>query len=451
MASVPARPAPPVVVRTETAPPQEVSVESEGRYFPETLGLEIGGEEGADYEIPLPGEDSRSRDGPVTVVKPKTNFLPKRLKKGEMAGGPPANQAVPTSPPKAIPVQLADGGATKESKSPALHLQPAPMASASGTLDDSFDTSHDTSGRFRDVLEAVIDDATIVGVLRVTDGKAEGQLFPLVKAENNVGRGVDNDVVLLDLGVSRRHVTIVRHKDGFRMVDTGSGNGSYVNGEAVSEAELYDGDFIRLGGTELEYRTQGAPRVSPGQKGVSTRFRPRRYLPPLLAFSAAFLTMMLLDWFTPTPLEKLAERGAAEWIVRADDGTDARRLGDAQQALAVSRSFGSHDDQDRVAARIEHETKNARVFADLESAIADHAPIETLDEHLSAIHEESVYRGVAGQRVRAAKKASLDRILDHAERDLAKGRSEAARLKVESVLRYDAAHIRARTLLSGLN
>ena len=62
-----------------------------------------------------------------------------------------------------------------------------------------------------------------------------------------VGRDPACDVVIDDKSVSRRHAALERRGSGFVVVDQGSANGSFVNGEQVSEAALYDGQELRLG------------------------------------------------------------------------------------------------------------------------------------------------------------------------------------------------------------
>jgi pSer/pThr/pTyr-binding forkhead associated (FHA) protein len=66
-----------------------------------------------------------------------------------------------------------------------------------------------------------------------------------------LGRGVDADVVVDDAGVSRKHAEI--HTDGRQVwvVDLGSTNGTFVDGERVQTGELRDGSRITLGRTRI--------------------------------------------------------------------------------------------------------------------------------------------------------------------------------------------------------
>ncbi|MGJ3237320.1 MAG: FHA domain-containing protein [Anaerolineae bacterium] len=54
----------------------------------------------------------------------------------------------------------------------------------------------------------------------------------------------------LEKGVSRRHAKIVRNAGALHIVDNGSANGTYLNGQRLVEEQprvLRDGDDIRLG------------------------------------------------------------------------------------------------------------------------------------------------------------------------------------------------------------
>jgi hypothetical protein len=64
------------------------------------------------------------------------------------------------------------------------------------------------------------------------------------------GRGLDNDVVLDSLSVSREHARLTR-TDGLAIEDLGSRNGTFVNGVRVQRARVAPGDRIRLGATEV--------------------------------------------------------------------------------------------------------------------------------------------------------------------------------------------------------
>jgi hypothetical protein len=69
-----------------------------------------------------------------------------------------------------------------------------------------------------------------------------------------IGRQADNDLVVVDPGVSRHHAEVINENGTCTLHDLGSTNGTYVNGSVVTEHALRDGDRISLGSTVVEFR-----------------------------------------------------------------------------------------------------------------------------------------------------------------------------------------------------
>ena len=74
---------------------------------------------------------------------------------------------------------------------------------------------------------------------------------PVSGGKMRVGRSLDNDVVLADDKVSRHHGQIGVRMGMLVYTDLGSTNGSYLNGNAVTEIALGPGDVLQLGGSTL--------------------------------------------------------------------------------------------------------------------------------------------------------------------------------------------------------
>jgi pSer/pThr/pTyr-binding forkhead associated (FHA) protein len=71
-----------------------------------------------------------------------------------------------------------------------------------------------------------------------------------------IGRDSDNDICLNEMTVHRYHAAVHRTDDAdFVITDLSSegGNGVKVNGRAVSEVRLEDGDMIELGLARLKF------------------------------------------------------------------------------------------------------------------------------------------------------------------------------------------------------
>lgn len=87
-------------------------------------------------------------------------------------------------------------------------------------------------------------------LLVVERGPVPTTKVPLTGEQLTVGRSAGNDLVLADPEVSRRHIRVLRRADGYAVEDTGSTNGTFVNGQRISHLTLLqDGDAIELGDT----------------------------------------------------------------------------------------------------------------------------------------------------------------------------------------------------------
>lgn len=90
-------------------------------------------------------------------------------------------------------------------------------------------------------------------------------VYPLKVGLNTMGRSADNDVIVEDLYVSRRHCGIVRHHDDRCVIqDTASKNGTFVNGSKIGQpTTLRPGDRIRICNREYVYQDRTAAPQGP--------------------------------------------------------------------------------------------------------------------------------------------------------------------------------------------
>jgi hypothetical protein len=70
-----------------------------------------------------------------------------------------------------------------------------------------------------------------------------------------IGRDQQNDVVLDDTRVSRKHAEIRLRLGRYTLYDLQSTNGTYVNGRRVAEVVLNDGDRISVAGLDLIFHS----------------------------------------------------------------------------------------------------------------------------------------------------------------------------------------------------
>lgn len=72
------------------------------------------------------------------------------------------------------------------------------------------------------------------------------QVIPLNQVVTSIGRRLDNDVVIQDQNVSRRHAEIRYENGHFAIYDLNSTGGTYVNNKRVDRAPLKMGDVVVL-------------------------------------------------------------------------------------------------------------------------------------------------------------------------------------------------------------
>lgn len=88
-------------------------------------------------------------------------------------------------------------------------------------------------------------------------GPLMGKIHLLEEKTITIGRGVDVDIPINDLGISRRHISLAFRKGKTTLKDLQSTNGTFVNGQRVNEIVLRDGDKVQVSSsTILKYAYQ---------------------------------------------------------------------------------------------------------------------------------------------------------------------------------------------------
>ena len=96
-----------------------------------------------------------------------------------------------------------------------------------------------------------------------TDGRISS--FQLLKQETTMGRSKENDIVLLDHTVSRKHAKITKTDQGHLLSDLGSFNGTVVNETLIQSALLNHEDIIKIGLNTLTFLSR--PRTGKALQG----------------------------------------------------------------------------------------------------------------------------------------------------------------------------------------
>jgi hypothetical protein len=93
----------------------------------------------------------------------------------------------------------------------------------------------------------------------INEGLLKGTRFRLERSVANVGRNPHNEVKLDDDTVSGSHATLTRRTSGWVLLDHGSTNGTYVDGERITgERQLAGVAELRFGGVKMLFRPIGS-------------------------------------------------------------------------------------------------------------------------------------------------------------------------------------------------
>jgi len=97
----------------------------------------------------------------------------------------------------------------------------------------------------------------------VIEDPANAKEFPLTVI-NGIGRSDENRICLSNPGISRKHCEIKAIAGGYVIKDLGSQNGTFVNGQRVTEKKLTEGDTIDVGSVKFVFRSPWPARAGAG-------------------------------------------------------------------------------------------------------------------------------------------------------------------------------------------
>ncbi len=170
-------------------------------------------------------------------------------------------------------------------------------------------------------------------------GDQEIQRVNLNKPVVTIGRSSDNDVIIENLSISRKHAELRMDNDAFIVADLNSSNGTRVNGLPITESEIEDGDIIGVGKHNLILSApEGLPVPKAGVDGIDMQqtialapsldeayvtVRPPRQNGRVIQFedSAARVgravdnDIRIVDWFIE-PYQAVIEKSGAEYRFR---------------------------------------------------------------------------------------------------------------------------------------
>ncbi|UCF80583.1 MAG: FHA domain-containing protein [Acidobacteriota bacterium] len=95
--------------------------------------------------------------------------------------------------------------------------------------------------------------------LEIISGLQKGRTLEITDSCMTLGRCL-RGIELTDVAISRKHAVIEVYGDrGILLRDLASINGTQVNGQLIAQAQLKDGDVVRMGTTEFRVQVQSKP------------------------------------------------------------------------------------------------------------------------------------------------------------------------------------------------
>ena len=119
------------------------------------------------------------------------------------------------------------------------------------------DNMEDTQNTTTDSDENIAEDNTMPeNAFLIIEGV---KVFPLRTPVVNIGRRLDNTLVIDDPRVSRNHAQLRAIKGRYVIFDLNSTGGTFINGQRASQSVLYPGDVVSLAGVALIFGQDNPP------------------------------------------------------------------------------------------------------------------------------------------------------------------------------------------------
>lgn len=111
--------------------------------------------------------------------------------------------------------------------------------------------------------------------LYVLAGHGQGRRIPLATAQVRIGRRQDSEIPIDAPLVSRQHALIAYQNGFWRLIDQESTNGTWVNGQRITEHVLQPNDHVGIGATVFVFQVAGNERTPSPQPFLPPVERPR--------------------------------------------------------------------------------------------------------------------------------------------------------------------------------
>lgn len=119
--------------------------------------------------------------------------------------------------------------------------------------------------------------------LLVIEGMEQGRMIELTAPALTLGRLAPADVVLRDVEISRTHCRIYREADTMHVSDLNSTNGTFVDGQRVTQpVRLTDGCVLRIGRHQFKYERRTRREIELSRDFERSLEGARRYVQSML-------------------------------------------------------------------------------------------------------------------------------------------------------------------------
>ncbi|MEM6473946.1 MAG: FHA domain-containing protein, partial [Planctomycetota bacterium] len=179
-------------------------------------------------------------------------------------------------------------------------------------------------------------------MLSVQAGPEKGRNFPLdPDRPMHIGRGSTCEIMLTDPVSSRFHAVVLYDDDRWQIRDTGSRNGTLVNGQKIDTAQMIDQTMVTIGDTELRFVESSSDSaenedafqtiIQDLSMGETVTDDPMRdiahagYLFDLYILSLSMLRTGTPDEVIDSALQLLRDRSSADAVGLSFDGGDGRQ------------------------------------------------------------------------------------------------------------------------------
>lgn len=217
--------------------------------------------------------------------------------------------------------------------------------------------------------------------LEYYDERGGGRLRVLINCfPFSIGRSKSANHVIATVDVSKLHAEIVSTGPEFRIRDLGSTNGTYVNGQRISEATLASGDIVHI--AHREFRFVHDSREAPTRTEISTTALSKSELPASVLRTGEYLRELL---------DQVAVRILFQPILELATGTalgcEALGRGAHAQLMASPGEIFRLADQCNVAPELSRllrkvSVQEARLLPSSMRIFLNLHPAETLNEDL---------------------------------------------------------------------